>query len=220
MIKIKICGVKSFENALMVAEAGADFIGLNFYPPSPRYIQPEAARKLVSQLRRKLGGDCPKFAGVFVNESASEMRRIVKIAGLDFAQLSGDELANMIDKLGGRAFKAIRPQTATEALDLAKRFAMDSAGDSASPSLLLDGYNPALYGGTGELAAAELALALKRRVPRLMLAGGLNPDNVAQRVRLIQPWGVDVASGVEAGVPGLKDEVKVRDFIAAARTAS
>ena len=220
MIKVKICGVKSFENALMVAEAGADFIGLNFYPPSPRYLDLDCARAIARQLRIELGTRCPKLVGVFVNAPVADMQETLCHVDLDYAQLSGDELANMIDKLGGRAFKAIRPQTAIEALDLAKRFAMDSAGDSASPSLLLDGYNPALYGGTGELAAADLALALKRRVPRLMLAGGLNPDNVAERVRLIQPWGVDVASGVEAGVPGLKDEVKVRDFIAAARTAS
>ena len=220
MIKVKICGVKSFENALMVAEAGADFIGLNFYPPSPRYLDLDCARAITRQLRIELGTRCPKLIGVFVNTPVADMQETLCHVDLDYAQLSGDESINAISDLDGAGFKSIRPKNAGVAIALANQYASTIADDPGAPSLLLDGYNPALYGGTGELAAAELALSLKRRVPRLMLAGGLNPDNVAERVRLIQPWGVDVASGVEAGVPGLKDEVKVRDFIAAARTAS
>ena len=89
----------------------------------------------------------------------------------------------------------------------------------AAPAILLDAFNPALYGGTGETASESIALAVKAAAPRLMLAGGLNPENVAERVRLIKPWGVDVASGVEAGTPGIKDEEMVRAFIKAVRAA-
>ena len=220
MIKVKICGVKSYENALMAAEAGADFLGLNFYPPSPRYLSPDMAEALVCQLRDELGPRCPKLVGVFVNAPVDEVRRVVEGVDLDFAQLSGDETESQLRELYPAAFKSIRPQNAAEAIALTKRFAVDYADDSLSPSLLLDGYNPTLYGGTGELAAEDLALAIKARVPRLMLAGGLNPDNVAERVRAVCPWGVDVASGVEAGQPGIKDETKVRYFIAAVRAAS
>ena len=220
MIKVKICGVKSYENALMAARAGADFLGLNFYPPSPRYLYPDKAEYLVRRLRDALGPNCPKLVGVFVNTTVSDVRSIITRVDLDFAQLSGDEPESDLRALAPSAFKSIRPQGADEAISLSERFARDSADDAHSPSLLLDGYNPTLYGGTGELAAADLALAIKARVPRLMLAGGLNPDNVAERVRAIRPWGVDVASGVEAGKPGIKDEAKVRQFIAAARAAS
>ena len=220
MTKVKICGIRSFENALMVAEAGADLLGLNFYPKSPRYIECDAARDLVARLRSQLGEYCPLLVGVFVNASPAEIRRIVDTVGLDVAQLSGDESESTLDELHGIAFKAIRPKDACMAMADATRYSNSSFVDDAAPSLLLDAFNPKLYGGTGETTSVGVALAVKAQAPRLMLAGGLNPTNVAQRVRAIRPWGVDVASGVEDGTPGLKDEGKVREFIAAARSAS
>ena len=219
MTKIKICGIRSGENALMVARAGADLIGLNFYPKSPRYIEPAAARDIVSHLRAELGDSCPTLVGVFVNANADEIRAIVEEVGLDYAQLSGDEPPATLRELSGLAFKAIRPADEAAALEQIEFLASDFTQCGDVPSILLDAFNPALYGGTGETASFSIALAVKSAAPRMMLAGGLNPDNVAERVRRIRPWGVDVASGVEAGTPGIKDESAVSAFISAVRTA-
>lgn len=219
MTHVKICGIRSSENALMVAQAGADLIGLNFYPKSPRYVAPEQAREMVSQLRAELGDACPALVGVFVNASADEVRAIVERVGLDYAQLSGDEPPETLHELSGIAFKAIRPEDDAAALEQIERLGSAFPEYADAPSILLDSYNPALYGGTGETANDSIALAVKGAAPRMMLAGGLNPDIVAERVRRIAPWGVDVASGVEAGRPGIKDESAVSAFINAVRAA-
>lgn len=219
MTRIKICGIRTVENALLVAWAGADMVGLNFYAESPRSIEPAAAQDVVSMLRAELGDACPTIVGVFVNSSAEQVRAIAAEVGLDFAQLHGDEPAEILGALPGLAFKAIRP--ADEDAARSEVAALESAflADADAPSLLLDAYNPKHYGGTGDIASLGIARAVKAAAPRLMLAGGLNPANVAQRVRTIQPWGVDVASGVEVGEPGIKDEAKVRAFIEAVRSA-
>ncbi|MDE2750529.1 MAG: phosphoribosylanthranilate isomerase [Chloroflexota bacterium] len=219
MTKVKICGVRTPENALMVARAGADFIGLNFYPESPRFVEPAVAGEIVARLREGLGASCPKLVGVFVNASAAEVRDIVERVGLDYAQLSGDEPAETAEALAGIAFKSIRPVDVEAALAAAEGLAAAFPQSSDAPSILLDAFNPKLYGGTGETASLRIAAALRAAVPRMMLAGGLNPDNVAERARAVEPWGVDVASGVEAGTPGIKDERAVRAFIQAARQA-
>ncbi len=219
MTKVKICGIRSSENALMVARLGADMIGLNFYPESPRYIAPENARELVRRLREELGGACPVIVGVFVNASAEDIREIVELADLDYAQLNGDESLATLRDLAGLAFKVIRPADEAAAGAALDALTADFLNCVDAPSVLLDAFNPKLYGGTGETASESIALAVKAAAPRMMLAGGLKPANVAERVRRIRPWGVDVASGVEAGTPGLKDAGKVAAFIDAVRAA-
>ena len=219
MTKVKICGVRTVANALMVARAGADMIGLNFYPETPRYVVPGVARDIASTLRGEFGAACPTLIGVFVNATAAEVRAIAQEVGLDFAQLSGDEMPESMIALSGLAFKAIRPTDEADALASVSHFGPLSPVNDDAPSILLDAFNPKLYGGTGETASVSVALAVQTTIPRMMLAGGLNPENVAERVRVIRPWAVDVASGVEAGVPGIKDEARVRAFIAAVLTA-
>jgi phosphoribosylanthranilate isomerase len=217
-MKVKICGVTTLDDASMVTEAGADLIGLNFYKQSPRYIEPEAAGAITDALREHFGEKVPVFVGVFVNAPVSEISQIMEIAGLDFAQLSGDESDDVLHELRGRGFKAIRPPNKALALDDAGYYSKEFINDPRIPSLLLDAYHPKLYGGTGETASVEVALAVKGMVPRLMLAGGLNPANIGERVAAIRPWGVDVASGVEPeGQPGVKDPDKVRQFVGAAK---
>lgn len=218
-MKVKICGITDLDNALMVCEAGADMLGFNFYKPSPRYITPETATELCIVLRQKLGDACPVLVGVFVNEAFGKISIITNKVGLDFAQLSGDETNNVLVELRGMGYKAIRPMNKAMALDDVSYFSDTMPQDDRAPSILLDAYHPKLYGGTGEQASVEVALAVKETVPRLMLAGGLNPDNVGERVAAIQPWGVDVASGVEDGTAGIKDASKVRDFVASAKNA-
>ena len=219
MTKIKICGLRCAENALMVARAGVDMIGLNFYPETPRYIEPAAAREIVRRLREELGAAGPTIVGVFVNAAAADIRAIAADVGLHYAQLCGDESAAFVGALPGLAFKAIRPiDENTARADLAALQNTFLAAADA-PSVLLDAYHPERYGGTGETTSLGIARAVKAAAPRMMLAGGLTPANVAERVRSIRPWAVDVASGVEAGAPGIKDEAKLRAFVAAVRAA-
>ncbi|MBZ0298151.1 MAG: phosphoribosylanthranilate isomerase [Anaerolineae bacterium] len=218
MTRVKICGITRLEDALSCAELGADMLGLNFYRKSPRYVTPEAAAALCDALRAELGPACPVLIGIFANELVSKMSAITAQVGLHFAQLSGDESDAMLVELHGIGFKAIRPMNLQMALDDVAYFSKAMPVSERAPSLLLDAFHPQLYGGTGETASIEVALAVKARVPRLMLAGGLTPDNVAGRVESIGPWAVDVASGVEPpDQPGVKDAARVRAFIEAAK---
>jgi phosphoribosylanthranilate isomerase len=221
MTKVKICGLTTFDDALFAAQAGADMLGFNFYKKSPRYIKPEDAQPICDRLRSQLGADCPILVGVFVNEVVGLISAITRKVGLNAAQLSGDESDDMLRELRGIGFKAIRPMNLAQALDDVNYFHEQFSTNEHLPSLLLDAYHPQLYGGTGEQASVEVALAVKSEVARLMLAGGLSPDNIAGRVEAIQPWGVDVASGVEvADQPGVKDAAKVQAFIQAAKGAA
>ena len=215
---VKICGITTLEDANRACELGADMLGLNFYAQSPRYIKPEAAKVMVATLRAKFGAACPTLVGVFVNAPASSISIIMHSIGLDFAQLSGDESEVLVSKLGGKGFKSIQPPTTAKALEEAQYYAPSFPSSEHAPALLLDAYHPALRGGTGGSVGVELARAVQAVVPRLMLAGGLTADNVAERIKEIQPWGVDVASGVESR-PGLKDTAKMRDFIQSAKQA-
>lgn len=218
MTRVKICGITSLEDGLAAARAGADMLGLNFYRRSPRFIEPDAAAALCAALRSELGADCPTLIGLFVNEIVGRISITMGKVGLKFVQLSGDESGEMVRELKGTGYKAIRPRSKAEALDDAAYFTEFAPTDERVPSLLLDAYHPDLYGGTGEQASIEVALAVTAAVPRLMLAGGLKPENVGGIVRQAQPWGVDVASGVEFdGQPGRKDAMKMRDFVQAAK---
>lgn len=218
-MKVKICGITTLDNAKAIVDAGADLLGFNFYKQSPRYIDPAQAADLCGQLRASYGDDCPVLVGVFVNATVDDISGLCNQVGLDFAQLSGDETEQMLVALRGTAYKAIRPMNQAMALDDAKYFSAHMPDDERAPSLLLDAYHPNLYGGTGEQASVDVATAVKAHVPRLMLAGGLTPDNVTARVRAIRPWGVDVASGVENDTAGIKDIDKVTAFITAAKNA-
>jgi len=215
---VKICGITTLDDASRACELGADMLGLNFYAQSPRYIKPEAAKTMVAALRAKFGAACPILVGVFVNAPVSSISIIMHSMGLDFAQLSGDESELLVQKLGGKGFKSLQPPTTAKALEEAQYYAPSFPTSDRAPSLLLDAYHPALRGGTGASVGVELARAVQAVVPRLMVAGGLTPDNVAERINEIQPWGVDVASGVESR-PGIKDATKMRDFIQSAKQA-
>jgi len=219
MVKVKICGVTTLEDAVVAAEAGADMIGLNFYKHSPRYIEPEVARDLAAALRQRFRAACPLLVGVFVNDVVGRVSLTMETVGLNAAQLSGDESGEMLKEMRGIAFKAIRPRNRSEALEDAAYYARHAPTDTRLPTLLVDANSPGLYGGTGEQANVDVVLAVKGVVPRLMLAGGLTPENVGARVAQIAPWGVDVASGVEYdGQPGRKDPDKLRAFSRAARS--
>ena len=217
--RVKICGVTTAEDALAAARAGADMLGLNFYPPSPRCLTPQQAQDIAASLRAETGARCPTLVGVFVNEEASRVADICEEVGLDAAQLSGDEAPEALRAPALRqiaAFKSLRPRSADAAQADARLYDLGAVEDERLPSLLLDAWHPDLYGGSGEQTLDDVARAVQAVAPRLMLAGGLNPENVAERVRSLRPWGVDVASGVECA-PGIKDAGKMRAFVAAAK---
>jgi phosphoribosylanthranilate isomerase len=157
---------------------------------------------------------------VFVNDSAETIAQILDKCNLDLAQLSGDEVPKLVgdpdSPLYGRSYKAIRPNSFLEAEADGDWFRAFSATNKLLPSILVDAYHPTEYGGTGETGDWTIAAQLRRKHPKLMLAGGLTPDNVAAAIAQVNPFAVDVASGVEAS-PGKKDHDKVRRFIANAK---
>lgn len=216
-MRIKICGITNLEDARVAAAAGADFLGFIFYPRSPRYIAPEVAGRIVAALRTE--GLAVATVGVFVDAPLAEIERTMRVAGLDLAQLHGGEPAAQMQALSGRAFKALRPRPGNDVEAEVLLYLSVAPGAIWAPQLLVDAYHPGAYGGTGQTGDWRLAHALARRCERLLLAGGLTPDNVTQAIAAVQPWGVDVSSGVEVS-PGRKDHGRVRAFIAAARAAS
>jgi phosphoribosylanthranilate isomerase len=201
MTVIKICGIRTLSDALAASDVGADYVGFNFYAKSPRFIELEECAKITAVLKT----EAPKLklVGVFVNTPVHDIQRILQTCMLDLAQLHGDETPQMVAQLAPYAFKAFRG--VCDGMDEYQRI--------DPPSYLLDASVTGAYGGTGIISdwnrAAELA---QRRA--FFLAGGLNPDNVADAVRRVHPWGVDVASGVES-VPGVKDQGKMKEFVQA-----
>jgi phosphoribosylanthranilate isomerase len=208
---VKICGITALEDALAAIEAGADMLGFNFHPPSPRYVERTTCIRLVDAIRSR--GLAATMVGVFVNTPPAEVGKILDECGLDLAQLSGDECPGDLALLGERAFKAIRPKEASEALVSAMRYARRTA----PPVLLVDASaGMGQFGGTGQIGDWDAARVVAARRP-LLLAGGLRPDNVAAAIAAVQPWGGDVASGVESR-PGRKDPEKMQTFVRAARS--
>jgi phosphoribosylanthranilate isomerase len=207
---IKICGLTRLDDCLAAVDAGADTLGFNFYPRSPRRLTPEDCALLVADLARRAAP--VKTVGIFVNQAPAEVAALLDRCGLDLAQLHGDERPESLAALRGRAFMALSDPDPS--LDRLEALARISPG---RPAFLIDALVPGAYGGTGQTADWDRARAIAARYP-ILLAGGLTPDNVAAAIAAVQPWGVDVASGVESA-PGQKDHAKIRAFVTAARAA-
>ena len=205
MTKIKICGIKNVNDALAAMDAGADLIGFNFYPKSPRYVEVGMCRNIMSVMRTYGRVQC---VGVFVNAPIGEIHATMETLGLSLAQLHGDETPEIMNALHGKAFKAFRgiPEQ------------VDGFARQDAPSLLVDASVKGAYGGTGVTADWNRAAELAKKYP-LLLAGGLSPENVAQAVRQVKPWGVDVASGVESA-PGKKEPSRMKAFVRAVQSES
>jgi phosphoribosylanthranilate isomerase len=215
MFRIKICGITSVEDALIVARAGADAIGLNFYPRSRRYISFDAAKEIVAALPKEV-----VKVGLFVNTPPVEVCRVHSALSLDLIQLHGDEPPEYLAQLGDRpVMRAFRVQPGSlqpviEYLALCREL-------RAAPKLILfDSLAPGEYGGTGKTADWTIVrqYAAQAGLPSLVLAGGLTPQNVAEAIAAVGPAAVDVASGVESS-PGRKDSSAVEAFVRATRTA-
>lgn len=202
MVHIKVCGVTSVDDALASVDAGADAIGVNFAQSSPRRVNLDVARAIVAALPSRVIS-----VGVFVDATEDELRRTIESVGLRCVQLHGDEPPELLAAFLPHAYKAIRVRG---------RDALADAARYPGQHILLDAYVPGVAGGTGATFDWSLAAELARS-RQVTLAGGLTPDNVAEAVRLVRPFCVDVASGVESA-PGRKDHGKVRAFVAAARS--
>lgn len=199
-MKIKVCGITNFEDALAAANYGVDALGFIFYKGSPRYIEPENAKQIISYL--------PPFittVGVFVNEDPAKIRFIMEFAGINILQLHGDEPPEACN-IWTRVIKAFRVSALTDLKSL-ERY--------RTSANLLDTYSPDIYGGTGRTFNWDIAVEAKR-FGQVILSGGLNNENIENAIKWVNPYAVDVNSGIEQ-YKGKKDLKKMREFIVRAR---
>ena len=240
MFQVKICGITRVEDALLAADAGADAIGLNFYPQSSRFVSIEGARAITDALRKLPAAGRPEVVGVFVNSDPDWINQACESIPLNAIQCHGDETALDVARLSCKSrlrqsaglpapqvLRAFRCQGSD--CNVVQKFLCECQGASAElratvsvlpHAILLDAYAPGVYGGTGQVVDWS---AVHRDRPMMMglpviLAGGLTAENVAEAIETARPDGVDTASGVE-DAPGRKSAVKVRCFVAAARAA-
>jgi phosphoribosylanthranilate isomerase len=201
-VKVKICGVRTVADARAAVDSGADFLGLNFHPTSPRYVDEDTAAAIAAAVSGV------RLVGVFVDAPRADMEHLANRLALWAVQLHGEEGPAVYRGLGARTIKAIRVRPGD---DLATR-----AATYHTDYLLLDTFVAGQPGGTG--VALDPASARGLASDRLFVAGGLRPETVAEAVRLLRPFAVDVASGVERA-PGIKDHGKIEDFIRRAKAA-
>jgi phosphoribosylanthranilate isomerase len=211
MTLVKICGITNLEDARAAAAAGADLLGFIFYPKSPRYVPPEAVREIVSDLRAETDGGVPRLVGVFVDEASDTVLLTQRCCGLDLVQLHGRESPQTVSQLAAAGVGVIKAFRVRDAGSLS------AMAHYRPTAFLLDTYVGGQPGGTGRTFNWKLALGAKEH-GRVVLAGGLTPGNVARAVRQVQPWAVDVSSGVEAS-PGRKDHDLVYRFVANVRSS-
>ncbi|MGB5348357.1 MAG: phosphoribosylanthranilate isomerase [Polyangiales bacterium] len=201
MSEVKICGLTNVDDALRCVAAGADAIGLNFWPASPRCVDTRMARAIV-----EAAGDHVQMVGVFVDFSLAQIREVLLKTGIAWAQLHGAEPPETLAALLPHAYKAISVKDGS-AIELARSY--------PGEHILLDASVPGMPGGTGRTFDWAIAAEVQKE-RKLTLAGGLTPDNVARAVATVKPFRVDVASGVESA-PGRKDPDLVKRFIDAAK---
>lgn len=196
-ILVKICGITSLDDAMDAIECGADLLGFNFYPDSPRYINPLEAKEIIQNIPTNI-----ERVGIFVNEAADKVIDIALDMDLSFLQFHGDETPEYCNAMGRPWFKAFRLQD-EKSLGLISHY--------HSEWLLVDAYVEKAFGGTGVVSNWDLARQAKK-YGNLFLSGGLNPGNIEMALESVKPFAVDVASGVESS-PGVKDKYKMDEFI-------
>ncbi len=205
MTLVKICGITSLEDAIMCVEAGADALGFNFYSHSPRYIEPQAVRKIMDQLPADV-----LTVGVFVNEETELVKQITTRAGVAAVQLHGEESPEYCRQFADRYVIKVLA---------ASKVAPEEALAYEVQAIMLDASNRKARGGTGRVIDWSLARRARDLVPRFFLAGGLAPENVGEALATVDPYGVDACSALETS-PGIKNPARVRAFVKATRAAA
>jgi phosphoribosylanthranilate isomerase len=196
IVKVKICGITNYEDAIAAMEMGADLLGFNFYPDSPRYVNAQQALDIIGKL--------PAFAdivGVFVNASLEQINETIDLCQLNWIQLHGDEDPQFCRQFLSRNIKTMKAIRVKDQRDI------KDADSFFTDAILLDAFNPAKYGGTGVSFDWNIIGNISKRI---FLAGGINPDNVADAVKL-GVYGIDVCSGIESQ-PGRKDHKKMKQL--------
>lgn len=205
-IRVKICGITNLGDAQLAVQLGAAMLGFNFYKASPRYIRPAQAAEIIASLPLSA-----EPVGVFVNAGAAEICEVANVTGIRVVQLHGDEAAMECGEIAQATSLPI-----IKALRTASDFDSESVAEYAPHCILLDAHG-ADYGGSGNLADWDIARAVAARVPRIILAGGLTPENIGSAINFVHPYGVDVCSGIESA-PGKKDAHRLYAFFDAVKT--
>ena len=214
MTQVKICGITSLDDARAAIEAGADMLGFNFYRPSPRFIEPSEARKIIESLQSKTGAQPITTVGVFVNEtSPGSLMRIVEESGVTAVQLHGEESIEFCQRLK----LLLNGKSLIKVLRVIGRFTPTETEAYDADAIMLDSFHSEMRGGTGHVFDWSIARSVRELVPRLFLAGGLSPDNVAQAIAQVNPNAVDACSSLESS-PGQKDAARMREFVQAVRS--
>ena len=216
MTRVKICGIRTLEDALVAAEAGADFIGLVFVPGRRRRLEIDAAREIVAGFKGS-SETAPKVVGLFADQPLDEVNRTIGACNLDLAQLCGAELLDYCQNTNAQVIKVLHiPQGQASSASTQELSDKILAHREAGHMVTLDRLVEGLQGGTGESFDWSIAAELSQQGHSFLMAGGLSPDNVTDAVAMAHPWGVDVSSGVETD--GVKDNKKIRDFIQNAKS--
>jgi len=203
MVKVKICGITNLEDAQAAVKAGADMLGFVFYEKSPRYIKPDKAKDIISNLPEEI-----EKVALFVNEDEENVKAILsQIREIGILQFHGDERPDYCNSFNKRIIKAIRVKN---------RYSIKRLASYSVNFFLLDAFKEDIYGGTGEKFDWELAKEAKKYSVPIILSGGLNPENVKEAIELVEPYMVDASSGVEIS-PGKKDPELIKRFIEQAK---
>ena len=213
MTFVKICGISKAEDAIVAAEAGADFIGLIF-ADSRRKVDEAGATSIVAALTDAKSRT--RTVGVFVNDDVGEINRFAASRGLDVVQLSGDEPSDYCRQIEPTVFRVVHVTPGTTSAEILASLKKESLLSGEHVRIMLDAGSETAHGGTGERFDWSVAADIAREVP-LVLAGGLTPDNVAEAIAVVKPWAVDVSSGVETA--GAKDADLIRAFVSEVRRA-
>jgi phosphoribosylanthranilate isomerase len=203
MTLVKICGITNVDDALAGVDAGADALGFNFYPRSPRFIPPATARDIIDKIPSSI-----LRVGVFVNEQLQSVSRILTEAGLSAAQLHGDESPDYCDQL--------KPTFVIKVFGATNKFDWTAVNRYHVDAIMLDTKDDLLRGGTGRVFDWTVAQGVRQSATKLFLAGGLSPENVATAIATVRPYAVDACSSLES-TPGKKNHERVRAFINAVR---
>lgn len=203
-IKVKICGITNVDDALEAIDLGADYLGFNFYPDSPRYISPENLDNILKDVPYNIGK-----VGIFVNADAQLVIDVATQFNLDLLQFHGDEVEDYCNQFARPVMKAVRPKSIAD---------LDGLENYDSDYFLVDSFVQSSFGGTGVVSNWDLAREIKKKVNKPMfLSGGLTPENIELAIASVRPFGVDVASGVEHE-PGQKSYKKMQEFIKKAKS--